>query len=64
MIEKIGEHFKRIKVVFGDAAYGRTGLPDWVEQTFGSILQTVLRLVGVKGFVILPKHWLVEHHFA
>jgi putative transposase len=64
VIEKLGEQFKRIKVVLGDVAYGRAGLPDWVQQTFGWILQTVLRPVGVKGFVVLPKRWIVERTFA
>ena len=31
------------------------GLPDWVKETFGWVLQTVLRPVGVKGFVICPS---------
>lgn len=64
VIEKLGEQFKRIKVVFGDMAYGRAGLPDWVQRTFGWILQTVLRPVGVSGFVVLPKRWIVERTFA
>ena len=64
VMEKLGEHFRRIQVVFGDVAYGRSGLPDWVQETFGWILQTVLRPVGVKGFVVLPKRWIVERTFA
>ena len=55
---------KRLKVLFGDSAYGRSGLPEWVPETFGWVLQTVLRPVGVKGFVILPKRWIVERTFA
>ena len=45
-------------------AYGRNGLPDWVKETFGWILQTVLRPVKAKGFVVLPKRWIVERTFA
>ena len=56
--------FTRLKVVFGDSAYGRQGLPKWVFQTFGWILQTVLRPVHTKGFVVLPKRWIVERTFA
>jgi putative transposase len=52
------------KVVFGDSAYGRQGSPEWVHQTFGWILQTVLRPVHTKGFVVLPKRWIVERTFA
>lgn len=54
----------RLKVVFADSAYGRNQLPVWVQATFGWVLQTVLRPVGAKGFVILPKRWVVERTFA
>ena len=54
----------RLKVVFGDSAYGREGLPQWVKETFGWVLQTVLRPVRAKGFVVLPKRWIVERTFA
>jgi len=54
----------RLRVVFGDSAYGRNDLPTWVRQTFGWVLQTVLRPVHAKGFVVLPKRWIVERTFA
>jgi putative transposase len=56
--------FGRLKVVFGDSAYGRSGLPQWVLEHCKLILQTVLRPVGVKGFVVLPKRWIVERTFG
>lgn len=64
VMDRLGEKFKRIKVIFGDIAYGRDHLPEWVMETFGWILQTVLRPVGVQGFVVLPKRWIVERTFA
>ena len=56
--------FGRIRVIFGDSAYGRNGLPAWVRETDGWLLQTVLRPVKAKGFVVLPKRWIVERTFA
>jgi putative transposase len=44
--------------------YGRNELPQWVQETFGWVLQTVLRPVAAKGFVVLPKRWIVERTFA
>jgi putative transposase len=64
VLEKLKEKFHRIKVLFGDAAYGRANLPDYVKDVYGWILQTVLRPVGLKGFVVLPKRWIVERTFA
>ena len=55
---------RRLKVIFGDSAYGRNGLPAWVKSTYGWILQTVLRPVEAKGFVVLPKRWIVERTFS
>lgn len=56
--------FSRLRVVFADSAYGRCELPRWVKETFGWILQTVLRPVKAAGFVVLPKRWIVERTFA
>ncbi len=64
VMDKLGEQFRRLKVIFGDSAYGRSGLPEWVKETFGWMLHTVLRPVDVKGFVVLPKRWIVERTFA
>jgi putative transposase len=48
----------RLAVVWADGAY--QSLVDWVGQTFGWVLTTVLRPLGVKGYVHLPKRWIVE----
>lgn len=64
VLEKLYEKFRRLKVIFGDSAYGRSELPAWVAGTFGWVLQTVLRPVNVQGFVVLPKRWIVERTFA
>jgi len=64
VLTKLAASFHRLKVVFGDSAYGRSGLPQWLQNQFHKILQTVLRPIGVKGFVILPKRWIVERTFG
>lgn len=64
VFKRLQAAFARLKVVFADGAYGRNGLPAWVQATFGWILQTVLRPVNASGFVVLPKRWIVERTFA
>lgn len=64
VLEGIQLKYRRLKVVFADSAYGKCGLPAWAKERCGVILQTVLRPVGIKGFVILPKRWIVERTFA
>ena len=63
-LQNIKRDDKRLKVIFGDSAYKRSGLPDWVKEELDCILQPVLRPVDVKGFVVLPKRWIVERTFA
>jgi putative transposase len=64
VLMRLKERFSRLKVIWGDGAYGCNALPDWVKSTFGWLLQTILRPVNVKGFVVLPKRWIVERTFA
>ncbi|RMD95805.1 MAG: IS5 family transposase [Bacteroidetes bacterium] len=64
VLHRIRESFRRLKIVYGDSAYGKCGLPEWVRETCGVILQTVLRPYRSKGFVVLPKRWIVERTFA
>lgn len=64
VLHRIRETYRRLRVVFGDSAYGKCGLPAWAKETCKVILQTVLRPVEAKGFVVLPKRWIVERTFA
>jgi putative transposase len=52
----------RLAVVWADGAYA--ALVDWVQQQFHWILTTILRPVGAKGYVHLPKRWIVERTFG
>ena len=64
LLGRMKERFRRLKVIFADSAYGRNNLPESVKDAFGWVLQTVLRPVNVKGFVVLPKRWIVERTFG
>jgi putative transposase len=63
LLSKVNGHFPRLRVIWADGAYGGE-LVSWVKQTCHWILQTVLRPVGVKGFVLLPRRWVVERTFG
>ena len=64
LLGRMKDRFRRLKVIFADSAYGRNNLPDCVKDAFGWLLQTVLRPAKVKGFVALPKRWIVERTFG
>ena len=64
VMTRLKKGFRRLKVIFADSAYAKNDLPTWIKNTFGWIVQTILRPIGAKGFVVLPKRWIVERTFA
>jgi len=64
VLGQLKARFHRLKVIFADSTYGRNNLPECVKGAFGWLLQTVLRPVNTKGFVVLPKRWIVERTFG
>ena len=63
-LDQMRTRLRRLKVIFADSAYGRDGLPGETALHFGWTLQTVLQPVLAKGFVVLPKRWIVERTFG
>lgn len=64
VLYSLWERIKGIKVIFADSAYGRKGLPEFVNQTLGFLIELVKRPSGTHGFEVLPKRWIVERTFA
>ncbi|MCB0153473.1 MAG: IS5 family transposase [Anaerolineae bacterium] len=54
----------RLQKVIADGIYPKNGLVEWVKEQFRFILEIVTRDQGQKGFVVLPKRWIVERTFA
>ena len=54
---------KKLRLVWVDGAY-RGELLNWVSRHFKFRLEPVLRSDQQKGFVVLPKRWVVERTFA
>jgi putative transposase len=54
----------RLHKVIADGMYTKNGLADWVKQQFRFILEIVTRDKEQKGFVVLPKRWIVERTLA
>lgn len=56
--------FPRLEVVRADSAYGKYGLPAWVERFKHFVLELVRRPAKAIGWLLLPKRWVVERTFA
>jgi len=64
VLSALRENMKRVRLIFADSAYGRNGLPSFVKQTLGFVIELVRRPKGTIGFAVLPKRWIVERTFA
>jgi len=59
LLERLLGQFPRLKLIWADAAYGGE-LVEWVRTFFGWVLEIVKRPKDQKGFVVLPRRWVVE----
>ena len=54
---------KRLRKIWVDGGY-RGAVIESVKERFRYCLEVVLRSDEVKGFVVLPKRWVVDRTFA
>lgn len=59
----IKEQMPRLQLIWADSGY-RGKLIEWVAVQCLWILEIVKRNDQLKGFVILPKRWIVERTFS
>ncbi|MDZ7899268.1 MAG: transposase [Arcicella sp.] len=55
---------RRIKLVWPDGGYQGEDLANWVTKLLGWSWEVVKRSDKIKGFVVIPKRWVVERTFA
>ncbi len=63
LFARLGGACKKLRLLWVDGGY-RGQLLAWVSQHLRFVLRVTLRPEGVKGFVLLPRRWVVEHTLA
>jgi putative transposase len=63
LLDEVKERMPRLSLIWADGGY-RGKLLTWVATTCLWLLQVVKRNDDVKGFVVLPRRWVVERTFA
>ena len=63
LLKRLGGTGKKLRRIWVDGGY-RGELLNWVKARFKFILEVVLRSDEQKGFVVLPRRWVVERTFA
>ena len=63
LVRRVGGAGKKLRKLWVDGTY-RGKLVEWVREHCQFLLQPVLRSDDQKGFVVLPRRWVVERTFA
>ena len=63
LLEELREFAPNLKVIYADGAYSGE-LIKWVAENLECKLEIIRRPKGIKGFVLLPKRWVVERTFG
>jgi putative transposase len=63
LFRRLGGAGKKLRKLWVDGTY-RGKLVDWVVEHCQFLLQPVLRSDDTRGFVVLPRRWVVERTFA
>ncbi len=63
VLESVKDKLPRLALIWADGGYAGQ-LITWVKTTCNWVLEIVRRSDDMKGFVVLPRRWVVERTFA
>jgi putative transposase len=63
VLSRLRGGFPRLRTIWADGGYAGH-LVEWAERFGQWTLEIVKKRTDVKGFVVLPKRWIVERTFA
>ena len=64
VLDKIRQRFPWLELVWADAGYNAHQVKDAVARSPGLRLEIIKRTDVTKGFVVLPRRWVVERTFS
>ncbi len=64
LFEQTKGKYPRLKKVLADQGFNGEKYVAQIEQLFGFIFEIVNKVLGVGGFQVLPKRWIVERTFG
>ena len=56
--------FQRLALIWADGGYSGQPMIDWVAKLAGWVFEVIKRSDDTRGFVVLPRRWVVERTFA
>ena len=64
VLESVKDRHPRLQLIWADSGYNVNWLLEWVSSVRNWVLEIVKRPEGSKGFVLLPRRWVVERTFG
>ena len=64
LLERLQGRYPGLKLLWADGGYNVGWLLTWVKSLRDWVLEIVKRPDGAKGFVLLPRRWVVERTFG
>jgi putative transposase len=58
------QHFERLVLIWADGGYTGQDFCNWVLEHCGWLVEIVKRSDDAKGFVVLPRRWVMERTFG
>jgi putative transposase len=63
-IEKLGNRFARLTKILADQGFDGVDFIAQIKEGFNIVLEVVAQVLGIKGFQVIPKRWIVERTFG
>ena len=64
LFNRLGQRFARLKTILADQGFDGVNFLATVKATYQLSVEVVCGVLGVKGFQVLPKRWIVERTFG
>lgn len=64
VLAKLNDRFSRLVTILADQGFDGVDFIAKVKTTFALQLEVVCQVLGLKGFQVLPKRWIVERTFG
>ena len=64
VFDKIRQRFNWLELVWADGGYNAWQVTDAIAANTGLRIEIVKRSDDMKGFVVLPRRWVVERTFS
>ncbi len=64
LLQKIKGAFPRLVKILADQGFDGGAFIDLIKQQYNFIVDIVVKVLGIKGFEVLPKRWIVERTFG